>query len=113
MNLIFPLTLSCGHLASGTCDCWKGNYVFNPDGDGPIDRVLREFNGAWRQTLEGYGCQLPSGRNHGHVRCAAGKTDSGSTIKTVAGPGSVGNAIRNLEAAFSCYRVTLESQRLK
>lgn len=73
MNLIFPLTLSCGHLASGTCDCWKGNYVFNPDGDGPIDRVLREFNGAWRQTLEGYGCQLPSGRNHGPCPVCGGK----------------------------------------
>lgn len=73
MNLIFPLTLSCGHLASGTCDCWKGNYVFNPDGDGPIDRVLREFNGSWRQTLEGYGCQLPSGRNHGPCPVCGGK----------------------------------------
>lgn len=73
MNLIFPLTLSCGHLASGTCDCWKGNYIFNPDGDGPIDRVLREFNGAWRQTLEGYGCQLPSGRNHGPCPVCGGK----------------------------------------
>lgn len=73
MNLIFPLTLSCGHLASGTCDCWKGNYVFNPDGDGPIDRVLREFNGAWRKTLEGYGCQLPSGRNHGPCPVCGGK----------------------------------------
>lgn len=73
MNLIFPLTLSCGHLASGACDCWKGNYVFNPDGDGPIDRALREFNGAWRQTLEGYGCRLPSGRNHGPCPVCGGK----------------------------------------
>jgi len=73
MNLIFPLTLSCGHLASGTCDCWKGNYSFNPDGDGPIDRVLREFNGAWRSTLEGYGCQLPSGRHHGPCPVCGGK----------------------------------------
>lgn len=73
MNLIFPLTLSCGHLASGTCDCWKGNYTFNPDGDGPIDRVLREFNGAWRSTLEGYGCQLPSGRHHGPCPVCGGK----------------------------------------
>lgn len=73
MNLIFPLTLSCGHLASGTCDCWKGNYTFNPDGNSPIDRVLREFNGAWRQTLEGYGCQLPSGRHHGPCPVCGGK----------------------------------------
>lgn len=73
MNLIFPLTLSCGHLASGTCDCWKGNYSFNPDGDGPIDRVLREFNGVWRSTLEGYGCQLPSGRHHGPCPVCGGK----------------------------------------
>lgn len=73
MDLIFPLKLSCGHMASGTCDCWKGNYVFNPAGDGPIDRVLREFNGAWRSTLEGYGCQLPSGRHHGPCPVCGGK----------------------------------------
>lgn len=73
MNLIFPLTLSCGHPASGTCDCSKGIYQFNPSGDGPIDRVLREFNGAWRSTLEGYGCQLPSGRHHGPCPVCGGK----------------------------------------
>ena len=73
MNLIFPLTLSCGHLASGTCDCWKGIYQFNPNGDGPIDRVLREYNGAWRQTLEGYGCKLPNGRHHGPCPVCGGK----------------------------------------
>lgn len=72
-QFIFPLTLSCGHLASGTCDCWKGNYTFNPSGDGPIDRVLREFNGAWRSTLEGYSCQLPSGRHHGPCPVCGGK----------------------------------------
>lgn len=73
MNLIFPLSLSCGHPASGTCDCSKGIYQFNPSGDGPIDRVLREFNGAWRSTLEGYGCQLPSGRHHGPCPVCGGK----------------------------------------
>ncbi|AGN89460.1 DNA primase [Serratia phage Eta] len=73
MNLIFPLTLSCGHLASGTCDCWKGVYQFNPNGDSPIDRVLREYNGAWRQTLEGYGCKLPNGRHHGPCPVCGGK----------------------------------------
>lgn len=73
MNLIFPLTLSCGHLASGTCDCWKGVYQFNPNGDSPIDRVLRDYNGAWRQTLEGYGCKLPNGRHHGPCPVCGGK----------------------------------------
>lgn len=73
MNLIFPLTLSCGHLASGTCNCWKGVYQFNPNGDSPIDRVLREYNGAWRQTLEGYGCKLPNGRHHGPCPVCGGK----------------------------------------
>ncbi|MND56793.1 DNA primase TraC [compost metagenome] len=73
MNLIFPLTLSCGHLASGTCDCWKGVYQFNPNGDSPIDRVLRDYNGVWRQTLEGYGCKLPNGRHHGPCPVCGGK----------------------------------------
>ena len=73
MNLIFPLTLSCGHLASGTCDCWKGVYQFNHNGDSPIDRVLRDYNGVWRQTLEGYGCKLPNGRQHGPCPVCGGK----------------------------------------
>lgn len=71
--LYFPLVLSCGHLASGTCDCYKGKFTPSPTGDGPIDRVLREFNGAWRQTLEGYGCRLPSGRHHGPCPVCGGK----------------------------------------
>lgn len=71
--LYFPLVLSCGHLASGTCDCYKGKFTPSPTGDGPIDRVLREFNGAWRQTLEGYGCRLPNGRHHGPCPVCGGK----------------------------------------
>lgn len=71
--LYFPLVLSCGHMASGSCDCYKGKFNPSPTGDGPIDRVLREFNGAWRQTLEGYGCHLPNGRHHGPCPVCGGK----------------------------------------
>lgn len=71
--LYFPLVLSCGHLASGSCDCYKGKFNPSPTGDGPIDRVLREFNGAWRQTLESYGCHLPNGRHHGPCPVCGGK----------------------------------------
>lgn len=73
-NLKFPLTLSCGCKALSNCRCWseRGNSV-RVDGDSPIDRVLREFNGAWRQTLENYGCHLPSGRYHGPCPVCGGK----------------------------------------
>ena len=73
-NLTFPLTLSCGCKALSNCRCWseRGNSG-RVDGDSPIDRVLREFNGAWRQTLENYGCHLPSGRHHGPCPVCGGK----------------------------------------
>lgn len=73
-NLTFPLTLSCGCKALSNCRCWseRGNSG-RVDGDSPIDRVLREFNGAWRQTLENYGCRLPSGRHHGPCPVCGGK----------------------------------------
>lgn len=73
-NLKFPLTLSCGCGALSNCRCWseRGN-TGRVDGDSPIDRVLREFNGAWRQTLENYGCHLPSGRHHGPCPVCGGK----------------------------------------
>ena len=73
-NLKFPLTLSCGCKALSNCRCWseRGNSG-RVDGDSPIDRVLREFNGAWRQTLENYGCHLPSGRHHGPCPVCGGK----------------------------------------
>ena len=74
MTIKFPLTLSCGCKALSNCRCWseRGNSG-RVDGDSPIDRVLREFNGAWRQTLEGYGCHLPSGRHHGPCPVCGGK----------------------------------------
>ena len=73
-NIKFPLTLSCGCGALSNCRCWseRGNSG-RVDGDSPIDRVLREFNGAWRQTLENYGCRLPSGRHHGPCPVCGGK----------------------------------------
>ena len=73
-NLKFPLTLSCGCKALSNCRCWseRGNSV-RVDGDSQINRVLREFNGAWRQTLENYGCHLPSGRHHGPCPVCGGK----------------------------------------
>lgn len=73
-NIKFPLTLSCGCKALSNCRCWseRGNSG-RVDGDSPIDRVLREFNGAWRQTLENYGCHLPSGRHHGPCPVCGGK----------------------------------------
>lgn len=73
-NLTFPLTLSCGCKALSNCRCWseRGNSG-RVDGDSPIERVLREFNGAWRQTLENYGCHLPSGRHHGPCPVCGGK----------------------------------------
>lgn len=73
-NLTFPLTLSCGCKALSNCRCWseRGNSG-RVDGDSPIDRVLREFNGAWRQTMENYGCHLPSGRHHGPCPVCGGK----------------------------------------
>ncbi len=77
-NIKFPLTLSCGCKALSNCRCWseRGNSG-RVDGDSPIDRVLREFNGAWRQTLERYGCKLPSGGHHGPCPvCSGGKQSS-------------------------------------
>lgn len=73
-NLKFPLTLSCGCKALSNCRCWseRGNSG-RVDGDSQINRVLREFNGAWRQTLENYGCHLPSGRHHGPCPVCGGK----------------------------------------
>lgn len=71
-QLRFPLVLSCGHKAHTHCKCW-GERSTSPDGDSQIDRVLREFQGAWRQTLEGYGCHLPSGRHHGPCPVCGGK----------------------------------------
>lgn len=72
-NLKFPLTLSCGCGALSNCRCWSERSSRRPDGDSPVDRVLREFNGAWRQTLENYGCHLPSGRHHGPCPVCGGK----------------------------------------
>lgn len=72
-NIKFPLTLSCGHQALSNCKCWSERGSYRADGDSPIDRVLREFNGAWRQTLENYGCHLPSGRHHGPCPVCGGK----------------------------------------
>ena len=73
-NLKFPLTLSCGCKALSNCRCWsERGSSGRVDGDSPIDRVLREFNGAWRQTLENYGCRLPSGRHHGPCPVCGGK----------------------------------------
>ena len=72
-NLTFPLTLSCGCKALSNCRCWSERGSYRADGDSPIDRVLREFNGAWRQTLENYGCHLPSGRHHGPCPVCGGK----------------------------------------
>ena len=73
-NLKFPLTLSCGCKALSNCRCWseRGNSG-RIDGDSPIERVLREFNGSWRQTLENYGCHLPSGGHHGPCPVCGGK----------------------------------------
>jgi phage/plasmid primase-like uncharacterized protein len=73
MTIKFPLMLSCGHRALDNCKCWSERGSYRSDGDSPIDRVLREFNGAWRQTLEGYGCRLPSGRHHGPCPVCGGK----------------------------------------
>lgn len=73
MTIKFPLMLSCGHQALSNCKCWSERGSYRADGDSPIDRVLREFNGAWRQTLEGYGCHLPSGRHHGPCPMCGGK----------------------------------------
>ena len=72
-NLTFPLTLSCGCKALSNCKCWSERGSYRADGDSPIDRVLREFNGSWRQTLENYGCHLPSGRHHGPCPVCGGK----------------------------------------
>lgn len=73
MTIKFPLMLSCGHQALSNCKCWSERGSYRTDGDSPIDRVLREFNGAWRQALEGYGCHLPSGRHHGPCPVCGGK----------------------------------------
>lgn len=73
MTIKFPLMLSCGHQALSNCKCWSERGSYRADGESPIDRVLREFNGAWRQTLENYGCQLPSGRHHGPCPVCGGK----------------------------------------
>lgn len=73
MEIIFPLMLSCGHQALSNCKCWSERGSYQPGSDSPIDRVLREFSGTWRQTLEGYGCHLPSGRHHGPCPVCGGK----------------------------------------
>lgn len=70
----FPLKLSCGHTTRDMCDCHKTTKrEYKSDGDSPIDIALREYAGQWRQTLEGYGAQLPSGRNHGPCPVCGGK----------------------------------------
>lgn len=68
----FPLILSCGHGALSSCGC-RSIRQYESNGDSPIDRVLREWQGAWRGTLEGYGVQLPSGRHHGPCPICGGK----------------------------------------
>ena len=73
MTIKFPLMLSCGHQALSNCKCRSERGSRRPYVDIPVDRVLREFNGAWRQTLEGYGCHLPSGRQHGPCPVCGGK----------------------------------------
>lgn len=72
MNIKFPLTLSCGHSAATFCDC-TNQRQYQSSGDSPIDKALIEYQGRWRQTLEGYGCQLPSGRHHGPCPVCGGK----------------------------------------
>lgn len=71
MNIKFPLTLSCGHSAASFCDCTHQRQYQSQDS--PIDKALIEYQGRWRQTLEGYGCQLPSGRHHGPCPVCGGK----------------------------------------
>lgn len=73
INLRMPLVLSCGHGALANCDCWKGQIGKNYDQDGPVPEAFRQFNGRWRQTLEGYGCKLPAGRRHGPCPVCGGK----------------------------------------
>lgn len=77
-DLSFPLVLSCGHLASdalvpGGCGCQhKYTYSGNSD-EGPVSEAFRRFNGVWRQTIEGYGAQLPRSRRHGPCPVCGGK----------------------------------------
>lgn len=68
----FPLILSCGHSAASLCDC-KPQRVYDQDPDSPVDKALSQFQGRWRDTLEGYGCHLPSGRKHGPCPMCGGK----------------------------------------
>lgn len=72
MSIKFPLMLSCGHSAESMCSCsTPTSYQHNPDS--PIDIAMREYNGRWREVLEGYGAQLPSGRKHGPCPICGGK----------------------------------------
>lgn len=68
----FPLILSCGHSAATMCNCWR-EVSKNYDQDSPVTKALEQYQGAWRQTLEGYGCHLPSGRHHGPCPVCGGK----------------------------------------
>jgi len=67
----FPLTLSCGHSAASFCDCERTPVYASTES--PIDRALTDCQGRWRDILHGYGCQLPSGRNHGPCPLCGGK----------------------------------------
>jgi len=67
----FPLILSCGHSAASFCDCELTPVYASTES--PIDRALVDCQGRWREILHGYGCQLPSGRNHGPCPLCGGK----------------------------------------
>lgn len=75
----FPAIFDCGHNALDMCNCASkarnatSTRISRIDGDSPIDRVLRDFCGSWRPTLEGYGCHIPSGRRHGPCPICGGK----------------------------------------
>lgn len=71
-NLYFPLVLSCGHLASGNCECWRGAHSGGSE-DSPFTQAALKCDGNWRGIIEGYGAKLPSGRRHGPCPVCAGK----------------------------------------
>lgn len=73
----FPLKLSCGHTTRKNindpgCTCDR-QTSYKTDGDTPIDKALAQFQGQWRQVLDNYGAQLPSGRKHGACPVCGGK----------------------------------------
>lgn len=78
MAITFPLRLPCGHRPLENCRCARPVQSSRfANGAGSVDSAITRAQdlhlNQWRQTLENYGCHLPSGRRHGPCPICGGK----------------------------------------